>query len=86
MSKHTKQKPPRIWRRREEIVGYEAQLIAASKRPTESVELPYLTAKALIEICQQARWVERMRETHPMSQALRDAQDAYLSMLVAEGR
>lgn len=86
MSKHSDQQPPRIWRRREEIAGYESQLTVAAKRASEHVEIPYPVAKALIEICQQARWVERMREKHPMSQALRDAQDAYLSLLVTEGR
>lgn len=84
MSKHTDQKPPRIWRRREEIVGYESQLIAASKRPTESVEISYPTAKALIEICQQARHIERLREQHPTSVGLQKLQDHRLSMLVKD--
>lgn len=86
MSKHVEQQPPRVWRTGQQIVGFESQLVAAAKRASEHVEIPYPVAKALIEICQQARWVERMREKHPMSQALRDAQDTYLSMLVAEGR
>lgn len=86
MSKHTEQQPPRTWRSRDQIQGIEGNLIAAAKRSHENVEISYPMAKALIEICQQARWVERMREKHPMSQALRDAQDAYLSLLVTEGR
>lgn len=86
MSKNTEQQPPRVWRTGQQIVGFESQLVAASRRASEHVEIPYPVAKALIEICQQARWVERMREKHPMSQALRGAQDALVAAMAAEGR
>lgn len=77
-------KRPRTWRTFNQIQGIEANLIAASKRPTEHVEISYPTAKALIEICQQARHIERLREQHPTSVGLQKLQDHRLSMLVKD--
>ncbi len=84
MSSHTVQKRPKKWRSREQIAGVESQLTYALRYGYDDVTMPLTVAKALVEICQQARWIERLRERDVECLALRHAQDMQVAELLPE--
>lgn len=78
------QQRPKKWRTRDQIVGFEANVVSAIEQAngTNYGTLPLATLRGLVEICQQARWIELLRERDVECQSLQLAQDMQIAELI----